>query len=199
LTRRGGIGDDSTVADQPASIAEQPEDVATLRAALLAAETRIAALEQIIHAFQRARFGHSAERVDTAQLALTLGQQPPPPPPANDAAPASSPRPTQPRLRNRGALPPHLERIERVLDLDDKGCPCCGREMHRIGEDRAERLDVVPAQLRVQVTVRPRYACSGCTDGVHQRPAPDRAMSSDLPTEALLVQVLVSKYGDGLP
>ena len=61
--------------------------------------------------------------------------------------------------------------------------------MHRIGEDRAERLDVVPAQLRMQVTIRPRYACRGCTDGVHQRPAPDHAIPGGLPTEALLAQV----------
>jgi len=37
-------------------------------------------------------------------------------------------------------------------------------------------LDVVPAQLRVRVTIRPRYACRGCGDGVHQRPAPDHAI-----------------------
>jgi len=61
-------------------------------------------------------------------------------------------------------LPAHLERVEHVLDLADKGCPCCGRQMHRIGEDRTERLDVVPAQLRVRLTIRPRYACRGCTD-----------------------------------
>ncbi len=61
--------------DHPADTADQPEDVATLRAALLAAEARIAALEQIIHSFQRARFGQSAERIDTAQLALMLGQE----------------------------------------------------------------------------------------------------------------------------
>ena len=201
LTRRGRIGDDSAVPDQLANSPDKPEDIALLRAALLAAETRIAALEQIIHAFQRARFGQSAERIDTAQLALTLGQEPPAPPPANDvsASAAPTPRPVRPRQRNRGALPPHLERIEQVLDLADKGCPCCGRQMHRIGEDRAERLDVVPAQLRVRVTIRPRYACRGCTDGVHQRPAPDRAIPGGLPTEALLAQVLVAKYGDGLP
>jgi hypothetical protein len=61
--------------DHPADTADQPEDVATLRAALLAAEARIAALEQIIHSFKRARFGQSAERIDTAQLALMLGQE----------------------------------------------------------------------------------------------------------------------------
>jgi hypothetical protein len=36
--------------DHPADTADQPEDIATLRAALLAAEARIAALEQMIHA-----------------------------------------------------------------------------------------------------------------------------------------------------
>jgi hypothetical protein len=75
LTRRGLISDDSLMPDHPADIADKPEDVATLRAALLAAEARIAALEQIIHSFQRARFGQSAERIDTAQLALMLGQE----------------------------------------------------------------------------------------------------------------------------
>ena len=146
--------------DHPAHTADQPEDVATLRAALLAAEARIAALEQIIHAFQRTRFGQSAERIDAAQLALMLGQDPPPPP-ANDPAVASAPTApaAQSRQRNRGALPAHLERVEHVLDLADKGCPCCRRQMHCIGEDRTERLDVVPAQLRVRVTIRPRYAC----------------------------------------
>jgi transposase len=186
--------------DHPADIADKPEDVATLRAALLAAEARIAALEQIIHSFKRARFGQSAERIDTAQLALTLGQDPPPPP-ANDPSVASAPTApaAQPRQRNRGALPAHLERVEHVLDLADKGCPCCRQQMHRIGEDRTERLDVVPAQLRVRVTIRPRYACRGCTDGVHQRRAPDHAIPGGLPTEALLAHVLMAKYGDGLP
>lgn len=186
--------------DHPADPADKPEDIATLRAALLAAEARIAALEQMIHAIQRARFGQSAERIDTAQLALMLGQEPPPLPannPSADSPPTS--RATEPRQRNRGALPAHLERVEHVLDLADKGCPCCGRQMHRIGEDRTERLDVVPAQLRVRVTIRPRYACRGCADGVHQRPAPDRAIPGGLPTEALLAHVLMAKYGDGLP
>ena len=31
-------------------------------------------------------------------------------------------------------------------------------ELHRIGEDVAERLAIIPAQLRVLVTRRPKYA-----------------------------------------
>jgi hypothetical protein len=65
-TRRGLNSDDSLMPDHPANTADQPEDVATLRAALLAAEARIAVLEQIIHTFQRARFGQSAEQIFAA-------------------------------------------------------------------------------------------------------------------------------------
>ncbi|OIQ66471.1 transposase IS66 family protein [mine drainage metagenome] len=71
--------------------------------------------------------------------------------------------------------------------------------MHKIGEDRSERLDIVPAQLRVIVTVRPKYACRSCTDGVTQAPAPSHLIMGGLPTEATLAHVLVSKYADDLP
>lgn len=70
--------------------------------------------------------------------------------------------------RNRGNLPESLPRIERVVEPDSLACPCGCGQMHKIGEDRTERLDIVPAQLRVLVTVRPRYACRACTDGVTQ-------------------------------
>ncbi|MGG5891059.1 transposase domain-containing protein [Falsiroseomonas sp. HC035] len=60
-----------------------------------------------------ARFGQSSERVEVGQLALELGRAPVLPEPANDT-PATPRNPQDPgqRRRNRGALPPHLERIE---------------------------------------------------------------------------------------
>jgi transposase len=70
---------------------------------------------------------------------------------------------------------------------------------HRIGEDKSERLDIVPAQFRVLVTRRPKYACRTCEDGVVQAPAPARLIEGGLPTEATVAQVLVSKYADHLP
>ena len=191
--RRAGVGDDPIVSD------DATHELVELHAALAAAEARIAQLEQIIHDLRRARFGQSIERVDPGQLALTLGAAPPPAPAEGDGAPAPERKPASERRRNRGSLPAHLERIDEVIDIADRACPCCRREMHRVGEDRAERLDVVPAQLRVRVTVRPRYACRRCEEGVHQAPAPARIVAGGLPTEALLAHVLVSKYGDGLP
>ena len=53
--------------------------------------------------------------------------------------------------------------------------------MHRIGEDVSERLDIVPAQFRVLVIRRPKYACRACEDGVVQAPAPARLIEGGLP------------------
>jgi len=108
-------------------------------------------------------------------------------------------RPRRAARRNRGHLPEDLPRIERVIEPDSLQCPCgCGL-MHKIGEDRTERLDIVPAQLRVIVTVRPKYACRACTDGVTQAPTPAHLIEGGLPTEGAIAHVLVSKYADHLP
>ena len=89
--------------------------------------------------------------------------------------------------------------METIIDIDDPACPCCRNLLHRIGEDVSERLDIVPAQLRVLVVRRPKYACRHCEDGVVQAPAPARVIEGGLPTDALVAQVLVSKYADHLP
>tara|TARA_R100000935_G_scaffold34359_1_gene54985 strand:- start:867 stop:1421 length:555 start_codon:yes stop_codon:yes gene_type:complete len=101
--------------------------------------------------------------------------------------------------RTIGNLPAALPRIEEVIEPDSLSCPCGCCVMHKIGEDRSERLDIVPAQLRVIVTVRPKYACRTCTDGVIQAPAPSHLIMGSLPTEATITHVLVSKYADHLP
>ncbi len=103
------------------------------------------------------------------------------------------------RRANRGALPAHLPRIETVVDIESDVCPCCSGKLHRIGEDVAERLDMVPAQFRVLVVRRPKYACRSCADVVVQAPAPARLIEGGLPTEATVAHVLVSKYADHLP
>ena len=71
--------------------------------------------------------------------------------------------------------------------------------MHSIGEVRTEQLDIVPAQLRVRVTRRPRYACRACEGAVVVAPAPERPIDGGMPTEALIAHVVVSKYCDALP
>jgi transposase len=118
---------------------------------------------------------------------------------AEAKSPAAGAAATQKRRGNRGALPPHLPRIETIVDIGSKACPCCRGELHRIGEDVSEKLDVVPAQFRVLVVRRPKYACRACEDVVVQTPEPTRLIEGSLPTEATVTHVLVSKYADHLP
>ena len=40
-------------------------------------------------------------------------------------------------------------RASRPPSTSRKSCPCCRGELHRIGEDVSEKLDVIPAQFRV--------------------------------------------------
>ena len=58
---------------------------------------------------------------------------------------------------------------------------------------------MVPWQLRVRVTRRPRYACHRCEGAVVVASAPDRPVDGGMPTEALVAHVLVSKFADSLP
>ena len=96
-------------------------------------------------------------------------------------------------------MPAHLPRYEVIIDVEDKACPCCSGALHLIGEDRAEQLDIVPAQLRVRVTRRPRYGCRACEGAVVQAPAPDRPIDGGMATEALVAHIVVSKFCDHLP
>ena len=103
------------------------------------------------------------------------------------------------RRANRGALPAHLPRIEITLEPEDTACPCCRAAMAVIGEDKSERLDVIPAQFRVLVTKRPKLACQACDGPVVQAPAPLRLIEGGIPTEAMVSHVVVSRFGDHQP
>lgn len=170
---------------------------------LLAERAESERLRQIIKELQRHRFGRRAESLPEDQLQLALeeaeqvesaGQAE-----AEETAPAERKARAVRRRTNRGALPAHLPRIETVIDIESTVCPCCSGTLHRIGEDVAERLDIVPAQFRVLVVRRPKYACRACEDVVVQAPAPARLIEGGIPTEATVAQGLVSKYADHLP
>jgi hypothetical protein len=151
-----------------------PDDPGTLKAMVLAERARAERLEQIIKELQRHRFGRRAETLPEDQLLLGLeeadqveaaGEAAERDTPAKRAARAES------RRANRGSLPSHLPRIEILVDIESHACPCCSSALHRIGEDRAERLDIIPAQFRVLVICRPKYACRSCEEVVVQASA----------------------------
>ena len=183
-----------------------PDDPAILQQMLQELLAENDKLRLLIQRFTRHQFGRRSEQLTPDQLQFGLEDQEQTVAEhqtARDAAEATSGRQPQPRLRrpvrNHGALPSHLPRYEVVIDTDHTACPCCGGAMHCIGELRSEQLDIAPAQLRVRVTRRPRYACRTCEESVVVAPAPERPIDGGMPTEALIVHVVVSKFCDSLP
>ncbi len=163
-------------------------------------------LESIIGELRRDRFGARSEKLDPEQFNLPLedveiaqGVLDAAQEKAHRALNGGPSDDTRTVNRNRGHLPAHLPRIERVIEPESTPCPCGCGEMTKIGEDVSERLDIVPAQLRVLVTRRPRYACRRCSGAVVQANAPEHVVPGGLPTEALIAQVIVAKFGDHLP
>jgi transposase len=160
-------------------------------------------LRHLLRVLQRAQFGRRSEKLDPDQLLLAI-EDTEQAIAANEAAAeksdtAAAKARAQKRRSNRGALPRHLPRLDVTIEPEDTNCPCCHSPMHRIGEETSERLDVIPAQFRVIVTHRPKYACRGCEQAVVQAPAPERLIKGGLPTEAMVAHVLVSKYAWHLP
>ncbi|MGB3244957.1 MAG: IS66 family transposase [Sulfitobacter sp.] len=195
------------------SAVDLPDDIDALKAIILASqakmteqdgvierkEVRIIRLEKLLADFKRALYGAKSEKghpdqyhlaledIETAMAVVHAEDEAIDPP----KAAASKSR------AGRGVLPKHLPRIEEVI-APDVTCGC-GSERHIIGEDISERLDIVPAQFRVIVTRRPKYACRSCEAGIVQAPAKLRLIEGGMPTEATIASVIVSKYADHLP
>src|SRR5690554_368957 len=106
----------------------------------------------------------------------------------------------RPKRGHRRALPPELPRVELVIDVpeDERQCPC-GTPMVRIGEDVSEQLDIVPMQIHVIRTVRPRYACPKGDRAPVQPPAPAQILPRSNFSAGFLAMMAVVKYVDGLP
>ncbi len=177
-----------------------PGDMPSLRATALAliAERdellhRIERMRHIIRQFRCAQYGRHSERLDNDQLQLALEEQEIA---AATAASMEARKTRRPRAEpdERKSLPAHLPRIEAIIEPETISCPCCGGGVHVIGEEKSERLDIIPAQHRVLVTCRPKYGCRACAGAIVQAPAPERLIRAGLPTEALVAHVLASKY-----
>ena len=167
-----------------------------------------ARLEALLREMRRARFGPRSEKLHPDQLAFALedietaiaearaGHEDRPAAKTGDTAAKAE---ASERPKPQRALPADLPRIERVIEPESIACACGCGEMVKIGEDRAHRLDIVPAQLRVLVTIRPRYACPKGRAGVTQASAPAHLIEGGLPTEALIAHVMVAKFSEHMP
>jgi transposase len=189
--------DAQALRSQTLNLAAKVEDLTQTNAI---AKAEIARLTSILKTLRRGHFGKRSEKLgpDEAEqqsfvfeevetgleaIAARLAAK-------SEARPRKAPR-DKPRF------PSHLERVEEVLEPEVPPA-FAGKERVKIGQEESVRLDVVRARFRLIVTIRPKYAYKEPA-AILQAPAPEHIVEAGLPTEALLAQVAISKYADGLP
>ena len=172
-------------------------------------------LAQMEHQFQlllRRFYGRSAEKMNPQQMALfeqLLEQLAPTTPPA-EPAPETPSATTKPNgsAHGRRKIPADLPRERVIHDLpeEEKPCPCCGQMRCVIAKEVHEKLDYVPAKIKVIEHVRLTYACRACEQAAAESGSqivtadqPLSPIEKGLAAPGLLAYVIVSKYSDHLP
>lgn len=198
-----------------------PNDIETLKAMVLAAETRarnaeaevrarellIEQMKYTIAKLKHEQFGQSSERSAVLeQLELQLADLEENAAEAEGkaqllATAAAAAKVTvqafERRKPARRPLPEHLPR-ERVVHPSPSACPCCGGTLHKLGEDVTETLELIPRQWKVIQHVREKFSCRAC-EAITQPPAPSHPIARGRAGPQLLAHILFSKYGLHLP
>jgi transposase len=180
-------------------------DVDALRAMVVEQHAVIERLQTMVAHLRRMQFGRKSEKIErqVEQLELELEELE-----CTKAAqlealerklePAKAAAVAAVRKPVRRPLPAHLPREVETHTPAERGCPACGAELNRLGEDVSEVLEWVPASFKVIRHVRPKMCCTRC-DVIVQAEAPSRPIARGLAGPGLLAHVLVSKYADHLP
>ena len=194
-----------SAASTPLTTDELTARLAALQAQGSAREQRIGLLEEENRWLKSQLFGRSSERSTPPDISPDQGwlfnEAEALASAAQIASPSVSIAAHDRRKRGRKKLSPDIPRIEVVQDLpeNEKFCPTDGAALVRIGEEIAEQLDYQPAKLRVIQTIRPKYACPCCRQGVHIAPVAAQLLPKSLATPSLLAQITTAKFVDGLP
>lgn len=107
--------------------------------------------------------------------------------------------PKQPPLRQ--PAPMNLRRVINDLEVpeSERACPRCQTDRSCIGHDVTEVIDFIPAEVVVRVDRREKLACRECESEIVRAPMGDKVVPAGKLGSALVAELLVDKYRDGLP
>ena len=187
-----------------------PDDIATLKAMLIAANVhalnldgQIAHLKLTIAKMQRDTHGSSSEKgarlleqmeLQLDELIATVAE-------GRIAASIDAPvliedEPAQKPARR--ALPSHLPR-ERVVHQAPCACAHCGSDrLRKLGETRTETLEIIPISWKVVSHIREKFSCRRC-EKITETLSPSHPIARGRAGPQLLAHILFSKYGAHLP
>jgi len=150
--------------------------------------------------FQRAIFGPSSEKDNKQRSEPITFDEEDTKDIDNDLDEADSVISIKGHTRKKHGLSKDLPRKTIVHELDGEQALCsCGCELSKIGEDKYEQLNYIPAVLEVTEHIKYKYACKNCSNTIRTAKPPTQPIPKSIATPGLLAYILVSKYRDHLP
>ena len=93
----------------------------------------------------------------------------------------------------------NLPREQIIHDLSEEEKQCqCGNHLTKIGEDKSEQLELIPAQIKVIEHVTPKYTCRSC-ETIKAAKKPEAPIQKCMAAASLIVDVIIKKYDHHLP
>lgn len=177
---------------------ELPDDIESLKKLVLSLREENTGLYDLVAQLRRKQYGTSSEKTSAEQLGMFDEVE----------AEVLNPEPEDDELltipeheRKRGKrlkLPPSLPRVDVIIDIENKICPNDGEEFKCIGEEVSEKLEIIPAKVRVIRTIRKKYACPAC-ELMTEAPVPLEMIPKSNASASILAYIAIAKYVDALP
>jgi transposase len=185
------------------------EEAAAMAFAIAALERDNALLREALRLARAKRFGASSEKAalfgqcslfDEAEVSADAGV-------AGTEVAFEAPMKKRTRPKGKKACDlSHLpkRRIDYTLGEDERTCPCCGGQMHDIGQDVRIEVEYIPATATVIEYATHKYACRTCQRDATSTPivkasSPPPLFKGSICSPSLLSQVICDKYRYHLP
>lgn len=126
---------------------------------------------------------------------------------ASEEASTSVKAHTRKKKTGRKPFADDIPRIDVVHEIPEKERVCaCGTTRSKIGEEISEKIDIIPAKVRVKRHVRHKYACKNCEGTADESnptvitaPKEKHIIDKCLATAGFLAHVITAKFVDHMP
>lgn len=163
-------------------------------------EEEIYRLKELLRLQQERLFGKKSEKSSNLDLSIA----------ATDTVESSDHEPTVTTVSGHTrTIPPRGKRqldtsglpkytVIHDLPASEKQCKCCNGELHVVGQEKSEQLEIIPVQYCVIEHIRLKYGCRPC-ESIVMAPKPLAPLPKAIAGPSLLTDVVLSKYQYHLP
>lgn len=190
----------------PDDIQELKKRVIELHNQVVQKDQKINHLQDMVNLLQRKKYAPQSEQVNWDQMGLfnemeDLANAPTEEEDSEIEDEKETITYERTKKKKRARLPENLPREEVIIDLEEKDKVCVhdGATLKKIGEEVSEKLEIIPAKVFVKKTIRYKYACPCCDEGMKTAPAPKSLLPKTMASPSLIAYMIIAKFMDGLP